>query len=394
MKMSFARNIGLLASGGVTLVGLSSCALPRFAELKGEESLSAANMAALAPEEESSITAVGAGAPEAVTTQLPEAILAAGPAYTGERSSPWDIPAEEFVNLVSRDEQTAGDEALLAGGDYLAYATSILAEKKEAVLSGSAEDTEAVVAIKAAEDGAEETEESVEVLPAVAVEAKPVLGEGEMELEEARRLVAEAGIVEKNGEEGVVTSQGSFTIAGAIEEKEFVETASLPRLPVKVSERFRTVKTVAVSREQGLSVDAEAPHNALGSDLQAGIVRSARADWSRFPVGTRFRVLGDASEQEYVVDDYLEADATGEVELIMPTEEESEVWGSREVVIEVLNQGSFDKSLTIMKASEVRMTEPHVQAMVVKIENRFAGMNKAERGIRPEGGLLGRKIAR
>src|ERR1700733_13159537 len=42
--------------------------------------------------------------------------------------------------------------------------------------------------------------------------------------------------------------------------------------------------------------------NAIGTRLQSGSVNSAAADWSRFPMGTKFRVVDN--DQTYVVDDY------------------------------------------------------------------------------------------
>ena len=42
--------------------------------------------------------------------------------------------------------------------------------------------------------------------------------------------------------------------------------------------------------------------NAIGTRLQSGSINSAAADWSHFPIGTKFRVVDN--DQTYVVDDY------------------------------------------------------------------------------------------
>src|SRR5947209_13419099 len=42
--------------------------------------------------------------------------------------------------------------------------------------------------------------------------------------------------------------------------------------------------------------------NAIGQRLAAGKVKSASSDWSRYPLGTHFRVV--SSGDEYVIDDY------------------------------------------------------------------------------------------
>src|SRR5436309_16097980 len=43
-------------------------------------------------------------------------------------------------------------------------------------------------------------------------------------------------------------------------------------------------------------------HNAVGAFLSGCHVRSAASDWSRFPLGTRFRIAD--TNEEYIIDDY------------------------------------------------------------------------------------------
>ena len=43
-------------------------------------------------------------------------------------------------------------------------------------------------------------------------------------------------------------------------------------------------------------------HNALGAHLSGRHVMSAASDWSRFPLGTRFRIAD--TNEEYMIDDY------------------------------------------------------------------------------------------
>ncbi|MEY2550660.1 MAG: hypothetical protein QOG12_804, partial [Verrucomicrobiota bacterium] len=42
--------------------------------------------------------------------------------------------------------------------------------------------------------------------------------------------------------------------------------------------------------------------NAIGVRLSGSSVMSAASDWSRFPLGTRFQIVGTADR--YVIDDY------------------------------------------------------------------------------------------
>lgn len=107
--------------------------------------------------------------------------------------------------------------------------------------------------------------------------------------------------------------------------------------------------------------------NALGTPLKFGSVRSAAADWSRYPVGTRFRISGQP-DVVYEVDDYGSAlVGTGTIDLYKPTQGMMNDWGVRHVDIEVLQWGSFQRSMTIMKD---RMKWPHVRRMVEDIETR------------------------
>ena len=61
--------------------------------------------------------------------------------------------------------------------------------------------------------------------------------------------------------------------------------------------RMSNVRTTAYSRhEEG------GGRNATGAYLSGRNVMSAASDWSRFPLGTRFRIV--ATNEEYVIDDY------------------------------------------------------------------------------------------
>ena len=379
-------------------MGLSSCALPRIDEEDPEIGLSAANMEGLAPEEELAEGAL----PSQARPEFPEEILVAGPAYEGERKSPWDIPADEFVTLVERSVEQAGDESLLADGDYLAYASSLLSEKK---MYPDAESTEELASLNEGDEEIEDTsvvsgagtagEEGLPMMDSLPV----IASEAEDEVEvvgtiESGEEAPEAVMPEPEAPAGAITSAGNFTIGGVIETGEEEETANLPRLPVNAHERFRTVRASSYFTGDESTEGVES-RSALGSRLQSGSVRSAAADWSHYPVGTRFRIVGDKTELEYVVDDFTDAvNGPLAVGLYMPKKQDKEAWGARTVVIEVLNWGSFEKSVAIMKSSESRMEEPHVVHMVERIESRFEDQSKASRGLRPQGGLLGRIAAR
>lgn len=100
--------------------------------------------------------------------------------------------------------------------------------------------------------------------------------------------------------------------------------------------------------------------NAIGKPLKSGKVRSAAADWSRWPLGTRFRVV--ETGQEYVVDDIGSAMVgTGTIDLFKPTSREMSRWGVRNVTIELIEWGSPEESL---KTLLPRKKSRHVREMV------------------------------
>src|SRR2546429_9241092 len=78
--------------------------------------------------------------------------------------------------------------------------------------------------------------------------------------------------------------------------------------------RIPNVRTTAYTRLEGGS----GRRNALGEYLSGRHVMSAASDWSRYPLGTRFRIA-DSSE-EYVIDDYgMALIGTNTIDLYKPS---------------------------------------------------------------------------
>lgn len=135
------------------------------------------------------------------------------------------------------------------------------------------------------------------------------------------------------------------------------------KVPGVVAARPIRVRTTAYTHN-------EADHkkygrrNALGTRLRYGKVRSAAADWSRYPVGTQFRIVGQPGIL-YEVDDYGGAlVGTGTIDLYKPTFSAMNRWGVRHIDIEVVKWGSFAKSLKVLKP---RTKWRHVRRMVQSI---------------------------
>ena len=95
-------------------------------------------------------------------------------------------------------------------------------------------------------------------------------------------------------------------------------------------------------------------------------MNSAAADWSRFPIGTKFRIVDN--NQMYVIDDYGPAlVGTDTIDLYVPSIRLMNQWGAKRVTIEVLEKGSYEKSLEVLKP---RQGNRCVRQMVLSIQKQ------------------------
>lgn len=128
--------------------------------------------------------------------------------------------------------------------------------------------------------------------------------------------------------------------------------------PIRKSE-FQTVRTTAYTHTE----DDHRKHGnrtAMGTALKYGELRSAAADWSRWPAGTVFRILPDP--ELYVVEDYGWALAgTNTIDLYKPSKAAMRAWGVRRVTIQVLHWGDPRESRRIL---EPRKKHRHVRRML------------------------------
>ncbi len=109
--------------------------------------------------------------------------------------------------------------------------------------------------------------------------------------------------------------------------------------------------------------------SASGTTLSSGRIRSAASDWSKYPVGTKFRIK--ETGQIYQIDDYGSAlVGTSTIDLYTPTRGEMNRWGVRFVDIELLNWGSPEISLKIL---EPRKKYRHIRQMVQGLEKQTRG---------------------
>ena len=106
--------------------------------------------------------------------------------------------------------------------------------------------------------------------------------------------------------------------------------------------RIANIRTTAYTHsEKGGS------RNAIGRCLSGSNVMSAASDWSRFPLGTRFQIVG--TNDRYVIDDYGGAlVGTNTIDLYKSSRTAMRRWGVRRVDIDVLEWGSKEQSLKVL----------------------------------------------
>ena len=147
--------------------------------------------------------------------------------------------------------------------------------------------------------------------------------------------------------------------------------------------RIKNIRTTAYTRaEKG------GHRNAIGTYLSGHHVMSAASDWSRFPLGTRFRIVN--TREEFIIDDYGPAlVGTSTIDLYKPTKLEMKRWGVRNVDIDILQWGSEEQSLKVLgpraKHQTVRLMIAALQKKNVVPASKVASASK-EASARPSAG--------
>ncbi|CAN5451501.1 hypothetical protein BH18VER2_BH18VER2_08210 [soil metagenome] len=106
--------------------------------------------------------------------------------------------------------------------------------------------------------------------------------------------------------------------------------------------RISKVRTTAYTH-----TEAGGSRNAIGKRLSGKNVMSAASDWSRWPLGTRFRVVNTGDV--FQIDDYGSAlIGTGTIDLYKTNRLAMSKWGVRSVDIDILAWGSKEESLKVL----------------------------------------------
>jgi 3D (Asp-Asp-Asp) domain-containing protein len=95
-------------------------------------------------------------------------------------------------------------------------------------------------------------------------------------------------------------------------------------------------------------------------------VGSAAADWSRWPMGTTFRLL--STGQMYRVEDYGWAlSGRNTIDLYMANQRDMNSWGARQEPIQILQWGDPRQSLQFLQSHQ---DYKHIKRMVLELEGR------------------------
>jgi 3D (Asp-Asp-Asp) domain-containing protein len=110
-------------------------------------------------------------------------------------------------------------------------------------------------------------------------------------------------------------------------------------------------------------------HDACGGILTTGAIHSAAADWSRYPVGTQFRIIETGETCE--IDDYGSAlVGTNTIDLYKDSGRQMRTWGVRMVHIKILVWGSARRSLEILTP---RARNSQVRPMIAALRQQTEG---------------------
>ncbi len=128
----------------------------------------------------------------------------------------------------------------------------------------------------------------------------------------------------------------------------------------------RVVRTTAYTHSESDHI-AYGPRSAAGTHLKyTDTERSAAADWSVYPLGTRFKIKGEP--YVYVVDDYGSAlVGTGTIDIYQPSKALMRKWGRRVVEIQIIQWGSSRLSMEKLSA---RTRYRHCARMQANLEEQ------------------------
>lgn len=131
--------------------------------------------------------------------------------------------------------------------------------------------------------------------------------------------------------------------------------------------QFQRVRTTAYTHSEGDHLK-HGCQTCIGTTLRYDAVHSAASDWSRWPLGTTFRIL-DTGEICQVDDIGWALSGRNTLDLYKPSRADMNGWGTRTVNLEILHWGDDREALAILRK---RSKFAHVQRMVKELEKYIA----------------------
>lgn len=129
--------------------------------------------------------------------------------------------------------------------------------------------------------------------------------------------------------------------------------------------QFQTIRTTAYTETESDHL-VYGKHTALGTVLSCGRVKSAAADWSRWPAGTVFRIM--ETGEIYQVDDYgWDLAGRNTIDLYKPSRSAMNAWGLRRVTIQIIQWGDPNYSYRFLRPLA---RYPHIRRMLMEFEGK------------------------
>ena len=135
--------------------------------------------------------------------------------------------------------------------------------------------------------------------------------------------------------------------------------------PFSMQETKKTVRVTATTTRVTKTTTARGAKRAVavGKPPKIG---SAAADWSRWPMGTTFRLL--STGQTYRVEDYGWAlSGRNTIDLYMSNQRDMNTWGARQEPIQILHWGDPQQSLQFLQS---HTDYKHIKRMVLELRGR------------------------
>ena len=134
----------------------------------------------------------------------------------------------------------------------------------------------------------------------------------------------------------------------------------------KKTTRVATTRVTTTTRVTKTTTAARGAKRTVAKSKTPLRIGSAAADWSRWPVGTTFRLL--STGQMYRVEDYGWAlSGRNTIDLYMANQRDMNNWGARQEPIQVLHWGDPQQSLQILQS---HTEHKHIKRMVLELQGR------------------------